>query len=239
MAGVALQSDAATNGGRIATGGRSITIQDDRFKCNGIVITIEETAGSTVDVPKGKITVDFGTTGCTDLKGNVRTGKLFFTYSGRRFMPGSTVITTVENYTINGIKLEGTRTLTNVSASTADAPEFNVTLVGGKATFEDGAIATRESNITSKWIRASNPIEDKLVIAQTSTASGKTRGGRNYQVSLLEPLEFKRFCGIAVSGIKKYVIDSDKEIIIDYGDGACDKDFVITVNGVTRNISAN
>lgn len=239
MAGVAIESDDATNGGRIAAGGRGITIQDDRFKCDGIVISIEELEGSTLEVPKGRITVDFGSTGCTDLRGNVRTGKLIFTYTGRRFQHNSTIVTTSENYIINDVKLEGTRTLTNETESTADAPQFNVTLVGGKATFEDGSTATRESDITSKWIRATNPAEDKLVIDQASTASGKTRGGRNYAVSLLEPLEFKRFCGVAVSGIKKYVIDGDKEIIIDYGDGNCDKSFTVTVNGVTRNIAVN
>jgi hypothetical protein len=237
MAGVAVSSDAATAGGRVASGARTITVNDDRFKCSGIVITIEPAANSTADVPKGKITVDFGTTGCTDVRTNVRTGKLFFTYSGKRFMPGSTVVTTSENYAINGIKLGGTRTLTNVSTSTADAPKFNIVLAGGTATFDDGTSATRESNITTQWVRATNPLEDKLIIDQSSTASGKTRAGRAYQVSLLKQLEFKRACGVAVSGIKKYVIDGTKEITIDYGDGTCDKSITITVNGITRSIT--
>lgn len=237
MAGVAIQSDNATNGGRVAVGSRGITIQDDRFNCSGIIVSIEPDASSTLEVPKGKITVDFGTTGCQDARQNVRTGKLFFTYNGRRFVPGSTVVTTTENYTINGVKLEGTRTLTNVSGSTADAPRFNITLTNGKATFEDGTSATRVSNITTKWERATSPVNDKLIIEQSSTASGTTRGGRDYAVSLLEQLEFKRACGMAVAGIKKYVIDSQKEITIGYGDGDCDKAITITVNGVTRNIT--
>lgn len=237
MAGVAIQSDNATNGGRVAVGSRGITIQDDRFNCSGIIVSIEPDASSTLEVPKGKITVDFGTTGCQDARQNVRTGKLFFTYNGRRFVPGSTVVTTTENYTINGVKLEGTRTLTNVSGSTADAPRFNITLTNGKATFEDGTSATRVSNITTKWERATSPVNDKLIIEQSSTASGTTRGGRDYAVSLLEQLEFKRACGMAVAGIKKYVIDSQKEITIGYGDGDCDKAITVTVNGVTRNIT--
>jgi hypothetical protein len=153
-------------------------------------------------------------------------------------MPQSTVVVTVENYTINGIKIEGARTLTNVTASTADAPEFNVELKNGKAIFEDLTFATRESNITSKWIRAANPLEDKLIIAQGSKANGTTRGGRTYKVDILAQLEFKRACGIAVTGVKKYTIDGDKEVTIDYGDGTCDKNFTMTVNGVTRTISA-
>lgn len=239
MAGVAIgsPSEAQYGGGRVAT---TITIQDARFQCAGIIVTVTPGEGSNQTTPKGVLTVDFGSTGCADLKGNVRTGKLIFTYNGRRFQPGSTVVTTTDNYTINAIKLEGTRTLTNVTGSTSDSPKFNATLENGKATFlADGTIAERVSNITWQWTRATNAADDYLTIDQNSTASGVTRAGREYAVSLSKALKYKRFCGIAVEGIKKYVIDSTKEITIDYGDGTCDKSVVITVNGITRNLSVN
>jgi hypothetical protein len=73
-----------------------------------------------------------------------------------------------------------------------------------------------------------------LVILEKSIANGLTRGGRTYSVTLVGDLKYKRFCGIAVDGIKKYLIDNDKEIVVDYGDGACDKSVVVTVNGVTK-----
>lgn len=240
MTGVAVGSPTETqfNSGRVAT--TTITITDDRFQCAGVVVTIDAGPNSTVDVPSGVITVDFGTTGCTDLKGNIRTGKLIFTYSKRRFQPGSTVITTTDNYTINGVKLEGTRTLTNVTGSTETSPKFNVTLANGKATFQDGSIATRISDITWQWIRGTSVADDYLLIDQSSTAEGVTRGGRTYEVSLTKALKFKRFCGgIPTEGIKRYLIDGDKEIVIDYGDGTCDKALVVTVNGVTRSLSVN
>lgn len=239
MAGVAINAPNETqlSSGRIST---TITIEDQRFKCAGVVVTVTPGPNSTVDVPQGVLTIDFGTTGCTDLKGNIRTGKLIFTYTGRRFKPGSKVITTTENYTINGILIEGTRTLTNISGSTQEAPKFNAVLENGKATFiADGTTAERESNITWQWVRGASPIEDYLVIDQVSTANGVTRGGRTYAVSLSKALKYKRFCGIAVEGIKTYIIDGTKEVTIDYGDGSCDKSVVITVNGVTRNLNVN
>jgi len=239
MAGVAMgaPSDTQYSGGRVAT---TITIEDQRFNCDGIVVTVVPGNNSTPDVPNGVLTIDFGTTGCADLRGNIRTGKLIFTYSGRRFMPGSTVVTTTENYTINGIKLEGTRTLTNVTGSTSDAPRFNAKLENGKATFiADGTVASRESDVTWQWTRAANPTDDYLTIDQSSTASGTTRAGRTYAVSLSKALKYKRFCGIAVEGIKNYIIDGTKTITIDYGDGTCDKSVVITVNGITRNLTVS
>jgi hypothetical protein len=234
MAGIAIEtpSDVTFSGGR--TKG-AVTINDDRFQCDGIVITIEPDPASTADVPKGVLTVDFGTSGCTDLKGNVRKGKLIFTYEGKRFMPGSTVVTTTDAYSINGVTLEGTRTLANIQESTSEAPRFNVILEDGKATFADAKIATRESNITFQWHRTDDPANDYLQIESSSTASGTTRAGRAYSMMLLDDLIFKRHCGIAVSGIKKYTI-GEKEITFDYGDGTCDRSFVITINGVSRTI---
>jgi hypothetical protein len=241
MAGVAISAptdEQYGKNGRTATT-YTITVEDQRFKCAGVVVSVTPGANSTLDNPQGVMTVDFGL-GCTDLRGNIRTGKVIFTYNGRRFVPNSTVVTTVDNYTINGIKLEGTRTLTNVSGSTSDAPKFNVVLENGKATLlADGTSAERESNITWSWVRAANPSDDYLTIDQASVASGKTRAGREYSVSLTKALKYKRFCGIAVEGIKKYVIDGEKEITIDYGNGDCDKSVVITVNGVTRSLSVD
>ena len=215
----------------------SVVIEDHRFDCEGIVVTVAPDAASTPEVPKGVLTVDFGTSGCTDLKGNVRTGKLIFTYHGKRFMPGSTIVTTPDNYVINGVKLEGIRTLTNLQNSTSDAPRFNAVLSDGKASFSDETSATRESSITWQWNRTQNPLNDNLEVESTSSASGTSRGGRTYEIILLEPLVYKRHCGIAVSGIKKYTIDGEKEITIDYGDGECDRAFTVTINGVTREIA--
>lgn len=236
IAGVAIEAPTETEYSSGRTSG-AVTVEDHRFKCDGIVVTVQPDATSTPEVPKGVLTIDFGTSGCTDLKGNVRKGKLIFTYHGKRFVPGSTIVTTTDNYEINGIKLSGVRTLTNLQNSTSEAPRFNAVLADGNAFFSDETTATRESNITWQWNRALNPVDDNLQVETTSTASGTTRGGRAYELMLLEPLVYKRHCGIAVSGIKKYTIDGEKEITIDYGDGECDRAFTVTVNGVTREIS--
>lgn len=240
MAGVAIEApsdDQYSGSGRVST---VITIQDQRFGCEGIVVTVVPADGSTLEHPKGTLTVDFGTTGCLDNNNNVRTGKLIFTYDKWRFQPGATIITTTDNYTINGIKLEGTRTLTNVTGSSEEAPKFNVMLDGGVATFPDNSTATRTSNITWQWDRGEPGPTDDLLVIEPAHAEGTTRGGRHYEVDVLEALKYKRFCGgLAVDGIKKYTIDESKEIVIDYGDGTCDKSVTITVNGVTRDINVN
>jgi hypothetical protein len=232
---VAAPSEQEYSGGRVSS---TITINDNRFQCSGVAVTLVRSGDSTPENPKGVITIDFGT-GCEDLRGNVRTGKVILAYSGRRFIPGSTVVTTLENYTINGIALEGVRTLTNVQLNANSAPRFNAVLEDGKATFPDGSLATRNSDITWQWVRATNPADDQLVIDKSSTANGTTRRGRDYTVSLIEDLVYKRFCGMAVQGVKKYEINGTKTITIDYGDGSCDRVITVTVNDLTRNISVD
>jgi hypothetical protein len=231
--------DDAYSGGRKAT---TITIVDARF-CAGTTITITPGPNSTVSIPNGVMTIDFGTVGCADQRGNLRTGKLIFAYDKWRFQPGSVIVTTTDNYTINGVKLEGTRTLTNVNADTDEASvprKFNALLENGKATFlVDGTTAERESDITWQWTRAAIPADDFLTILATSEASGITRAGRAYEVSVYESLIYRRYCGIAVSGVKKYLLDARKEITIDYGDGNCDKSVVVTVNGTSRSFTVN
>jgi len=240
VAGVAISSDSRTSTGRLSS--ETSVLPDDRLVCAIVTFTLSEL--STTEHPKGNIKIDFGD-GCTDLRGNKRTGIIHIAFDGKRFILGSTVVVTFENYTINGIKLEGTRTLTNLSGSAEGAPIFSIELVGGKATWPDGTDATREHCYVRQGNRVNIDLlsDDELTIKQCVsreyTASGSNRRGINYQMAIVEELVYKRCSPIAVSGIKKFTnTDTAQEITIDYGTGECDKIITITVNGVSRTIEA-
>jgi hypothetical protein len=236
LGGVAISAptSAEYNGGR--TSG-TITVTDNRFLCEGISVLLEILEGSTTQHPKGRITVDFGTGGCADLKGNVRKGKLIFTYDGPRLTEGTSLITTTDNYSINGVKLEGTRTTTVIHVASLTDVEYHVVLENGKATFEDQTTATRESDLYLRVVLGSTAAEDKLIVGIDSEASGTTRASRAYLVTLSKKLEYHRFCGLAVSGIKNFVIDGAQNIKVDYGTGDCDNTFTISMLGISRTIT--
>lgn len=186
----------------------------------------------THDVENKTITVDFGD-GCEGPGGKIRSGKIIITYTNRKYVPGAVWVYTLENYTVNGIALEGTKTITNVSASLDDNLSFNKVLEGGKATWPDGSFATREVNKTFTWIRESNPINDEFHVE--GEASGVTKDGVAYEVNILSTLIYKRICRregvhIAVQGLKS-IIKGDAEVLIDFGDGECDNIVTITRNG--------
>lgn len=243
IAGVALQSDEGTSGGRVAEGPRTITIDDPRCACDNLAVTITLSPNSTFEVPVGDIVIDFGE-GCEDSLGNIRTGKLLIHFVGRRFLPESYITLTFDGYTINGIALAGTRTLTNISDSNEDYPKFRVVLADGSATWPDGTVATREHCFEREWIRANNPTQDQMIVNQCPgedvAARGSNRRGIEYEMIIIEELVYKRGCPIAVSGVKKFVeVATGKEIVIDYGDGNCDNVMTITVNGITRAVNVN
>jgi hypothetical protein len=212
---------------------------DDRLKCATITIVRTNTPGTR---PTGTITIDFdANAGCKDGRGNTRSGKIVIEYVGFRFLPESIIKTTFNNYTKNGVKVEGVHTLTNV-ATLNSFPRFLVTIVGGKLTFADGRTITREQSFTREWQRASSPASDKWVILKGSEASGKNKNDKTYTMKVTADLEYSRACAIsdkvfiAVKGTKEFTTEN-KVFTVDYGSGACDNDITISVNGVSKTIT--
>ena len=249
MATQAVQADNATSTGARESGeagSRPGTKPDDaRFTC--ATLTLEFAADNSQAIPHGYITIDFGT-GCTDPRGNVRKGKVKVEFKGRKFLPQSTVTTTLDGYYINGVHIEGTRVVTNVSTSTLDHPKFNVVVTDGKATWPDGTFATREAFRTLEWLRASSPLNDQWTVSQTDgktyVAAGTNRYGKTYQVTITKPLVFLRSCAASnrvfmpVEGIKVLTTES-KTITIDYGDRTCDKKVTITSNSKSIDVTVS
>ena len=240
IATLAVSADASTStGSREAAAGRGgVKPSDSRFSC--ATITFEFAADNSLLNPHGFITIDFGT-GCSDARGNVRKGIIKIEFKGKRFMPASQIITTLVDYSINDIAIEGTRTVTNSSASLESNPKFTITVQGGKATWPDGTFATREVNRVREWVRAANPLNDEWIV--TGSAAGTNRNGKTYQMEITKPLVYKRECastkgGIAVEGIKVLTVDG-KVITIDYGNGTCDKMITITIDGQSKEIEIN
>lgn len=228
-AGARTEGDPVTNLGDL----------DDRLKCATVTIT----RTGTKDTPAGNIVVDFGS-GCTDGRGVIRKGKITITYSGKRFLPGSTIVTTFQDFYRNGVKVEGVHTLTNTQANLTSFPKFTVVIAGGKLTFPDGKTITREQNFTREWQRATNPTQDKWVILAGSSASGTNKSGKTYSMNVTKDLVYSRACQIsnkvfiAVSGTKVFVTDS-RTYTVDYGNGDCDNDITVSVNGVSKTITVN
>lgn len=210
------------------SGGRIESVDDDRCRC----------AEVTHDKENHTITIDFGD-GCEGPNGVVRSGIIFITYHGHRFVPGSYWTVTFRNYHVNRRHIEGLRTVINVSESLETNPTFHITLEDGKVTWPDESFATREVDKTRVWVRSANPLMDETHILAGSTTSGMNRRGVNYKTEVLTDLIYKRNCRtdrkvrIPVQGTKR-VVTGDRNCVIDFGDGECDAIIEVTCGDRTK-----
>jgi hypothetical protein len=226
------------DGGRVETDTvKTLKDLDDRLKCATVTVT---RTGSKIS-PVGSIVIDFGS-GCTDSRGVTRKGKIIINYNGIRFFPSSTITTTFENYFRNGVKVEGVHTMTIVQPSVVGYLKSTVKITGGKITFVDGKTILREQTITREWQRAINPLNDKWVIFSGSGASGTNKNGVKYTMAVTTDLVYSRSCAISdkvfipVSGTKEFVVEG-RTYKVDYGNGNCDNDVIVSVGSVSKTIT--
>ncbi len=210
----------------INAGGRQL--QDDRLDC--AIVTHDEDSKT--------VTIDYGD-GCEGPHGRVRSGIIVITYTDRKLVPGSVKTVTLQNFSVDTVRVEGTRIITNIMETEEDAPKFRVELIGGKMTFPDETSATRDADHTREWFRGTNPRLDESY--RLGTAEGTDRDGNTYRVEILERIVYKRTCGLLpVSGIKQITVNGGEHVIVyDYGDGRCDNLVTVTIDGRTEEIEVN
>jgi len=176
----------------------------------------------------GGLKVDFGE-GCEDPRGNMRKGAIVVEYEGAWNEPGAHWSITFVAYSINGVGIEGTRTVSVISV-TDSLITYDVTLIDGIITWLDGRVATREVHRRRERERHENHLLDRLIIY--GTAQGTLCNGHGYYIEIVEPLIYDRRCAaegviIPVEG-KKFIKHGNRELTVDYGDGTCDNIVTLT-----------
>jgi len=226
--------DISSNMMAIAEGGQGGRIDgngnDERCSC----------AEVTHDKENNTIIIDFGD-GCEGPNGITRSGKIIIVYDGRRFEPGSSWITTFEDFYVNDRHIEGTRTVTNISESLESDPTFHIVLEGGKVTWPDSTYATREADRIRVWFRAENPLLDEFHILAESVTAGINREEVRYSTIVTEDLVYKVMCmgrtkgRIPVAGVKEVTL-GERVFTVDFGDGECDTIVTITSGDQTETV---
>ncbi len=178
------------------------------------------------------ITIDYGEGCSTVINGDTitKSGKIIIEVTNRWFWPGASRTITFEDYYVNNIKIEGTRTITNEGFNNDGHLQFHITLVDGKLTVNDTLFYTRESDRTRTWVITLNPLTDTVYV--TGTMSGTNFRGLDYTRETIEPLTILRcpdffYAWKIVSGQVLATV-GDNEWILDFGDGTCDRTATLT-----------
>lgn len=176
------------------------------------------------------ITIDYGDSYCETFYGIMKKGNIVIEITAPIQYPGSVRRVSFEDFYINEHKIEGAKTLINKGFNEAGNLNFDATLVGGKIIFPDGRTATRESIHNREWTKGiENPTywwDNEWLLTGGST--GSHRDGKTYVNTITEPILVKAMCHFAVSGTMELLIQNQFLLVLDFGDGECDRIATLT-----------
>lgn len=198
---------------------------DDRGACPSV----------TFAQPKGTwpntVTLEYSAGGCTK-DGHTFVGTVTIQQSNKMSVVGAERKVSFDNFYIDGVKIEGTRTLTNQGPNAAGQPvwlkEADETFL-----FPDGTTATYQTSRTRTMIEgAGTPTHLDNTWSITGTATGTNRKGETFSATITTPLVKRFLCPWIVEGVVEFEHDG-KTRTLDFGDGTCDRDATLTLNDGT------
>jgi hypothetical protein len=210
----------------------------------GRLSTVESCAVVTRNKEEKMITIDFGN-GCTDRFGRERSGKIIITFRGE-FARHADRIISFEDYFINNRKITGTIQLLNFHRNDEDNLTSTRKLVDYAINYPDGNTFVKNGSVTREWIEGEgDTIAYNNIYKITGSYHGVSSRGREIKYTITEPIIADFNCHAAggflrTAGVTEVIIknsENRKIRTVAYGDGTCDNEYTITVNGRSRTIT--
>lgn len=177
--------------------------------------------------------VDFGNTNCLCNDGRNRKGKILLTFNGIYRDPGTVITISFDELFVDDYKVDGSMKLHNTGLNENDHLQYNVEVNGLVIKPENEGTITWKSNRTHQWIEGVETFtvgDDVYLISGTAsgTSSQKINGSTTsmiqyWDIETTKDLRVQLNCKWVVSGTMKLIIDDWPEVLLDYGDGDCDR----------------
>jgi hypothetical protein len=169
----------------------------------------------------------------------VRKGILEVSFTGRYRDPGTVITTTPINYSVNGYLINGVKTVTNQGLNDSDQPYFTVEIEDATITAPDNEwTSSWESSRTRVWVEGFDTVQLLDDVYEVSgSQTGVNRNGSPYEAATLAPLRIEIGCPWIVSGIYSLTPGELSPRTVDFGNGDCDANAVVTVNGNSYNFT--
>ena len=216
-------------------GSVSYKTDDDNSLLSGCATITRDT----VSMPH-VVTIDFGN-GCTGVDGRVRKGIITVTYDGPYRQQGTTITVTFNNYFVNDNQIMGTKTIHNNGLNASNNPTFSVSVNGQIIRANGGGTISWVSERTREWIEGySTDSRNDDQYSITGTASGTATNGSAFTATIITPLIRNLATGCRrhfVSGAVLIERVSRPDRTIDFGNGICDDQATVTINGVSHTIT--
>ncbi|MCF8298882.1 MAG: hypothetical protein K9J13_15140 [Saprospiraceae bacterium] len=200
--------------------------------------TVSISPFDTITWPK-TLVVDFGVTNCLCIDNKYRRGKILANFTGR-YRDSTTVITiTFDNYYVNDNKVEGTKIVTNNGHNSNGNLSFSINVINAKIINSSGTILWNSTR-TREWIAGEstkwpNIWDDVYLIS--GSANGSNINGVSFTVDITSSLRVEIGCRWIVEGKLELKSQGIATRFVDYGNGSCDNQASVTVNGNVYNIT--
>jgi hypothetical protein len=184
----------------------------------------------------GTIVLVYKEEGCPASGGQAITGSLIIDFPYDWTVEGAEITITYNDLMIDDILLEGTQTITMVSTSDTGTVQ-QIEMEQGTLTWPNGAKSTWSSDRTHTI--TTDPEAGTFEMLIEGSLNGISAEGLAFETTIDEPIIFKSECAtgdqlnVPVSGKKTILLPENQdapEILVDYGNGACDDQFTVTIN---------
>jgi hypothetical protein len=198
---------------------------------------IENVVADTASSPM-TLMIDFGEANCTDDDGMVREGKLNVSFTGRYLEEGSIITITPDQYKVDGFRLEGSQTITNLGENGAGNLNFNVEIANGEVSHSESSYNVFwESTTNREWVEGQVSwflIDDAYEIS--GSGQGTNRNGSSFVAEIIVPLRSEYICPWLTAGEARILPESLAERIVLFGSGECNAEATVTVEGTSYGI---
>ncbi|MCD4744711.1 MAG: hypothetical protein K8R58_00250 [Bacteroidales bacterium] len=178
--------------------------------------------------------IDFGEDNCLCGDNRYRRGKIKVSYTGPYREPGTVLTHTFENYFVNDNEVKGMKIVTNAGENANGNISFTIDVDGSIIKADGSGTITWISNRTREWIEGDSTLtwlDDIYLI--TGSGHGTSASGYSYQVDITNALRREIGCRYFVSGTFDLKPEGKYTRTVDYGNGECDNEITITINGIT------
>ncbi len=171
-------------------------------------------------------TIDFGE-GCELPNGNLLSGIIFMSYAKDMDMATKTIAISLENFTFNGVAVEGSSSLVRMRSNENGNPQSDA-VANYSGEWPDGSTASFTGNRTREWIEGYGSGfwgDNVFLISGQGTFTGKM--GNVFSKETVTPLRRELSCRFIVSGVLQFS-KNDATASLDFGDGSCDAKGLLT-----------
>lgn len=183
------------------------------------------TPADTLDGFPVTLHMNYGT-GCVGTDGKTRKGMIHCEFKNSWDGVNDTVLITLDNYYVNDIHYEGNIQVIKSGNS------FTQRVTNGRCTKSDWEILWASTR-TCTWVAGQNTTTDPNddVFEFTGNANGTNREGKTFEVNITSPLVRSKTCTWITKGIMTIIPEGRAEREVDFGDGTCDNQATLTING--------